>query len=68
MGRIKTKLVKRSSAKLEEEYKDKFSKDFVHNKAILAETAEIGSKKLRNVAAGYIVRLAKKRETDITAQ
>jgi len=68
MGRIKTKLIKRSAQKLMETYKDKFSKDFTDNKVILAEVAEIGSKKLRNVAAGYLVRLVKKREADVTAQ
>ncbi len=68
MGRIKTKLIKRSAHKLMEERGDRFSKDFARNKVVLAENAEIGSKKLRNVTAGYLVRLVKRKEADVTAQ
>lgn len=68
MGRIKTKLIKRSANKLMESHKGKFSKEFAKNKVVLEETAEIGSKKLRNVTAGYLVRLAKRRDADVISQ
>ena len=61
MGRIKTDLVKRTAKKLVGAYSEKFSKNFDRNKLALKETAEVRSKKLRNILAGYTVRL-KKRE------
>lgn len=57
MGRIKTDMVKRTAKKLVKTYPDKFSKDFNKNKEALKDLAEIRSKKLRNVLAGYAVRL-----------
>ncbi len=57
MGRIKTDMVKRTSAKLIKTYPDKFSKSFEKNKLALAELADIRSKKLRNIIAGQAVRL-----------
>jgi small subunit ribosomal protein S17e len=61
MGRIKTDQVKRTTTKLVGAFSDKFSKNFDRNKLALKETAEVRSKKLRNILAGYAVRL-KKRE------
>ncbi len=57
MGRIKTILIKRTALKLFREHKEKFKKDFEKNKKIVEELAEIPSKKLRNVIAGYVTRL-----------
>lgn len=62
MGRIKTTQIKRSAKKLMEIYGDKFKEDFEHNKKIVAEVADIPSKKLRNVVAGYLARLVKNKE------
>ncbi len=62
MGRIKTTLIKRHTKKLMKVYKDKFSNDFEHNKQLVAELAEVKSKKLRNVMAGYATRLVKKEQ------
>lgn len=62
MGRIKTTLIKRTAKKLIKENKDKFKKDFEENKKIIAEVADIPSKKLRNVIAGYITRLIKQQK------
>ncbi len=62
MGRIKTTPVKRAAKKLYNNYKDKFSEDFSKNKLAVSELAEIPSKKLRNVIAGYVTRLVKQRE------
>jgi len=59
MGRIKTTLVKRTAKKLISNHKDKFHKDFEKNKKIIKDFADIPSKKLRNVIAGYITRLMK---------
>ncbi|MBT3985841.1 30S ribosomal protein S17e [archaeon] len=63
MGRIKTTLIKRTGNKLYALHKDKFSKDFDHNKKAIPEVAEVYSKKLRNVLAGYLTRLVTK-DTD----
>ncbi len=60
MGRIKTMLIKRVTLNLFANHKDKFTKDFTQNKKIVPEYADIPSKKLRNVIAGYLTRLMKK--------
>ena len=62
MGRIKTKLVKRMGNKIYQLNKDKFKKDFDTNKKLLPDLAEIPSKKLRNIIAGYITRLTNQEE------
>lgn len=64
MGRIKTDMVKRTTSKLVKANPKKFSKDFQKNKETLNDLVEIRSKKLRNIIAGYAVRL-KKHEEDI---
>ncbi len=60
MGKVKTTQIKRTSNKILRNNPDKFTKNFEKNKKLLPETAEIRSKKLRNVIAGYITRLVKK--------
>lgn len=60
MGRIKTMLIKRTSNTLIRKYPNKFTENFDENKKLVEEVAEIQSKKLRNVIAGYISRLTKK--------
>lgn len=62
MGRIKTMLIKRVSNKLVNLHGDQFSENFDENKEIVQRYAEIPSKKLRNVIAGYVTRLTKARE------
>lgn len=59
MGRIKTTLVKRTGQEFVDRFPDKFKSDFEHNKKALNEVAEIHSKKLRNLIAGYISHLLK---------
>ena len=61
MGRIKTKLIKRVSHKLVETHPTRFKKTFEENKPLVTESADIGSKKLRNVITGYVTRLVKTR-------
>ena len=59
MGRIKTQLIKRTTIGLYRDHKDKFKDNFEENKLIVAELAEFPSKKIRNLVAGYVTRLAK---------
>jgi len=62
MGRIRNKAIKRSGIDLISLHKDKFSNNFEDNKKALMETAEIESKKIRNVLAGYITKLMKRKQ------
>ncbi|MEK6963952.1 MAG: 30S ribosomal protein S17e [Nanoarchaeota archaeon] len=62
MGRIKTQLIKSKSQELMRKYKEEFSKDFNENKKKLGTLAEVRSKKLRNVIAGYLTRLSGRSE------
>lgn len=57
MGRIKTLQVKRTTRKIMEFHGDILTDDFEKNKLIVDEIAEISSKKLRNVIAGYLTRI-----------
>lgn len=57
MGRIKPKLVKRTSRQLIESTEESFTKKFEDNKIVLGKT--IPSKKVRNKIAGYIARIKK---------
>jgi small subunit ribosomal protein S17e len=60
MGKIKTTLIKRVSHKLVKNNPEYFSKKFDENKKLLPNVADIKSKKLRNIIAGYISRLVQK--------
>ena len=62
MGRIKTKMIKRVSNQIFREHGNDLSKDFDENKKKLVNIAEIPSKKVRNVIAGYLARLVKTRK------
>jgi len=67
MGKIKTKLIKKTSKNLMKEGIE-FTKDFEKNKKILGNT--MPSKKIRNQIAGYLVRLKKieeKRKRELAA-
>ncbi len=61
MGRIKTSLIKRVGLDIMNNFGDKVSQDYEQNKKLVEELTGISSKKLRNVIAGYITRLSKKR-------
>lgn len=61
MGRIRTTLIKRTGQKLVDKYEDKLKPDFEGNKKFVDEVAEVHSKKLRNVIAGYVTHLVKKK-------
>lgn len=62
MGRIRIKLVKRTGENLLKKNPDKFTSNFEANKKSLVEIADIPSKKLRNVIAGYITKLIRKEQ------
>jgi len=56
MGRIKSKMIKRTTKKLLKE-KNPFSEDFEQNKKLLGDT--MPSKPIRNKVAGYLSRLVR---------
>ncbi len=60
MGRIKTALTKRITLELIEKYKKDFKTDFEPNKKLVSARADIKSKKIRNIIAGYVTRRIKK--------
>lgn len=64
MGRIKTMLIKRTANSLLAKYPERFKDNFEENKKLVEGVAEIPSKKLRNVIAGYITRLVKKQKVE----
>jgi small subunit ribosomal protein S17e len=61
LGRIKTIPIKRTTHVLMDSRPTEFNTDFSHNKKMVATMIEGGSKKMRNVIAGYVTRLAKQR-------
>jgi len=61
MGRIKTKLIKRTSRQLIEKNPKVFTKDFDNNKQVIGKT--LPSKKTRNKIAGYLSRLTRQKKT-----
>ncbi len=60
MGRIKQKFIKNRAFGLVEGHEE-FTADFKKNKEVLAEFAEVPSKKIKNKLAGYITRLKKQK-------
>ena len=59
MGRIKTTLIKRVTCELLDYYPERFSTDFEKNKKTVEELISSPSKKMRNIIAGYAVRLTR---------
>ena len=60
MGRIKTRLIKRTTNKLLKSHRDKFTNKFDENKKVVEGLAKTPSKKLRNIIAGYATKIVKK--------
>ena len=60
MGRIKTVPIKRITHRLMELHSNEFTNDFEKNKQLVNKLVDVKSKRLRNVIAGYITRLANK--------
>lgn len=61
MGRIKTLLVKRVAHKLIKEHSQEFTSEFEKDKGLVEKYTNVGSRKMRNVIAGYAARLVKQR-------
>ncbi|MBI4155359.1 30S ribosomal protein S17e [Candidatus Woesearchaeota archaeon] len=57
MGRIKTAKIKRSSNMIMKSFDKELKLDFESNKKLISQLAEIPSKKIRNIVAGYVTRL-----------
>jgi small subunit ribosomal protein S17e len=64
MGSVRVDLVKRVAERLLEEHPESFSKDFDANKKALDNFLDLGSKKLRNLIAGYITGLMNQKERE----
>lgn len=50
-------MIRKLASEILEKYPDKFTTDYETNKKLLAELADIPSKKLKNRIAGYISRM-----------
>ena len=61
MGRIKTLLIKRIAGKLVNRYAQEFTTEFDKNKELVEKYTDVGSRKMRNVIAGYTARLVKQK-------
>lgn len=62
MGRIKTKPIKRITREFVAKYRDQFTDNFEKNKEAVGKVGEFQSKKLRNIVAGYVTRIIKKKQ------
>ncbi len=62
MGRIKSTVIKRTAEKLVEEKPEIFSEDFEENKERIR--GKLPSKRMRNMIAGYITRLKKRKRKE----
>jgi small subunit ribosomal protein S17e len=62
MGRIRTRPIKKIGDKLLASHKDSFSPKFEDNKKLVTELADIPTKKLRNLIAGYVTKKLKSAE------
>ena len=65
MGRIKSKVIKRTSRQLLENAQESFGKTFEENKRSLGSSL-LPSKKVRNKIAGYLTRLKKNQKKIIS--
>lgn len=61
MGKIKTRLIKRTARAIDTK-EIEFNSEFEHNKKILA--SKMPSKKVRNQIAGYLARVKKAEEKE----
>ncbi len=62
MGRIKTTFIKQRTKELQKKHGEKFTKDFTENKKKVGMYADVQSKKIRNIIAGYMTRLKRQEE------
>lgn len=64
MGRIKLQLIKRTTNKLMKAHKQDFKENFEENKKLVDKYTDNPNKKLRNIVAGYVTKLMKKKEEE----
>ncbi len=62
MGRIKTKPIKSAGDRIYAMHGQHFTKEFEKNKEVLTQYAEVRSKKIRNILAGYLTKKVKRGE------
>ena len=55
-------LIKRTSNDLVREHPTEFKTTFEENKKLVTKFAEVRSKKIRNIIAGYVTRLVRNRD------
>jgi len=63
MGRIRPTYIKRVAVELLKQYPDEFTLDYQHNKHKVDDLTDVSTKMLRNRIAGYVTRLAVKKES-----
>ncbi|MCD6461283.1 MAG: 30S ribosomal protein S17e [Thermoplasmata archaeon] len=63
MGGIRQTYVKRVAFELVAKHPDQFTRDFQHNKKMVAKLSNVTSKELRNKIAGYVTVLKRRRNT-----
>lgn len=68
MGKVRTKLIKKTAKDLFAKHPEVFSEDFQHNKEVLKEIMDSYSKRVRNKVAGYIARLVKLSKRSVVMQ
>jgi small subunit ribosomal protein S17e len=59
LGRIKTRLLKAATKSMLDSHAERFDTTFEKNKVAVLESADVSSKKMRNIIAGYATRLKK---------
>lgn len=63
MGRIKTALVRRLTKELSKVHGESFTTDFEKNKGLINTVANMPSKKIRNIVAGFATRIKRAERT-----
>jgi small subunit ribosomal protein S17e len=61
LGRIKINMVKRISNELLDTQRQSLSTDFSKNKLVVSAKVNVPSKKIRNVIAGYVSRVMRRK-------
>ena len=56
MGRVRPTYIKRVAIELVRSHPERFTENFDHNKAVVAELTDVGSTTMRNRIAGYVTR------------
>ena len=60
-------MIRKLAGELLEKYPDKFTANYEMNKKLLAELADIPSKKLKNQIAGYISRMKRVEQRSVAS-